>query len=304
MLEVQESTDQQIDTGQTTVDVDNVDVQTISDDDLEKMLFDTPESGQLPDSDETEPQSDQPAKEEGKEEKKTDQDPDPETKTDTSSTEEEMETISKGELGKLRKQVEDKEHFIQKQSVEIGNRRQQEKVLESRLEEQNKAIEDNWIDKPLEASKAMTSAQETERKLADLKNEGIVDQNKEIILQSMPDIKDMFGDIATLALQDGIPQSKVNKFKANPYGEDPVSILNYARRVKMNSQISELTKEVGKLKGKPEAVVKNIEKALSKTPEITEGTGHSKPDNAISSFSESQIPNLTDAQLKQYLAED
>ncbi len=196
---------------------------------------------------------------------------------------------------KLRKQVEDKETFIQKQAQEIGNLRKKVKEIETPYDDSQtrERLKQKFSEDPLSA---------TEEAILDIETRK--GKQKELIKSLIPNIEEIKGDIANLVKEEGSESEEaINLFLANPYIADPVKLRYWAALVihkkdkeTLSKRVEELEKEL-QTRGKD--VLKKIEKAAQETKTLTAKTGAEAEEETIS-ITEDQIPYLSDDELKQF----
>jgi len=207
-------------------------------------------------------------------------------------TEVKTETPSE-ELARLRKQVADKETFIQTQATEVGTLRKRVKEFEIPHEDARtrERLKEKFSEDPLGA---------TEEAIFDIETRK--GKQKDLIKSFIPNIEEIKGDIANLVKEEGSESEEaINLFLANPYVADPVKLRYWAALVMHKKDKETLSKKVGELEKelqtRDQSVLKKIEKAAQETKTLTTKTG-AEAESETTEISEDQIPYLSDEALK------
>lgn len=199
------------------------------------------------------------------------------------------------ELEKARKQVQDKETFIQRQALEIGQLRK------SVAPPQPVEIPNILDDAPGAVNAILTQRENalTQKRF----------ENLSMVSQIVPDVIKHMDTIANLALADGYTEHDVALFKQDPYlYSTPAVLIGYARRAQqiheveeLKAQLAEKEKEIATAKSKSEEILKKVEKAAKETPGLTAAGGSP---NTRHDLSDKQFSNMTDSELAQWLKEN
>ena len=141
-------------------------------------------------------------------------------KAETQDSEEENVTISKAELEKLRKQVAEKEKFIQKQGTEVGKSRKELAAAQKSLEALQRAMPvDDEAERdrlnelaqtdPVAFNEQWEKHQKQKRDLESKQQEVnrliAIEANNKMIEEHIPDLADHIDAIAGLMKEDGTP---------------------------------------------------------------------------------------------------
>ncbi len=197
-------------------------------------------------------------------------------------------------INKLEKQVTDKETFIQRQSRDIGELRARIRNADiARGREEVKEIDD-----PAEAARRTVSLDNIERA-----------GRKEEIHLAIPDFSDLLDEMADLAKSKGESEETIAAFKADPYVPPVPFLLAFAAEARARKQTrtreEAMKAEVAAASAKAEDVAKKIEDAAkSGGPVIKAGDGgKSKSETGkFSHLTEDAVPNMSDAELDEYLS--
>ncbi len=288
---------EEVKTQETDEAQETVDVSTLDDAELDEMIERSGEKDK-----DAEPQDETPAPEEAEGETSEKK----ETPSETPPEEKEGET-EQSEVETLRRQLQDKESFIQRQASEIGELRkftsQEDADPPSPTAEEN---EDDFFDNPKEAvSKTVERViEERDRKQAfEVERIRLLgEETKSMVTEAVPDFKDFLDDISELAKEDGYTDENLAAFKADPFiSSDPGILISYAKRAQMKRQLSEYEREISELKKKPEEVVKRIQEAAGKNGTTLTGKTASMPRGTRPEISEPQIASMSDAELDEAL---
>jgi len=207
----------------------------------------------------------------------------------------EVDTL-KAELERLKKQVEDKELFIQQRGTEIGELRrkleQRELMLRQKVSEEGFGFD--------EARELNEISQERARIDSDEKTQ-LRKMNEQFIRGAVPDFDDaMVGDIAEVARGQGVPEEVIGAFKRDPFAENPSTLMGFVNQVRMKRRYDNLEKELTKLREQynPEIVAKKIEEAAKRKPTLT-AKDQGTPDTSsfVDTLTEADISRLSDEQL-------
>lgn len=194
---------------------------------------------------------------------------------------------------KIRKQVEDKEAFIQKQAQEIGNLRKKVKEFESPHEDAKtrERLKEKFSEDPLAA---------TEEAIFDIETRK--GKQRDLIKSLIPNLEEIKEDIAVLVREEGSESEEaISLFLANPYVADPVKLRYWAALAMHKKDKETLSKQVEDLKGQLQTtgkdVLKKIEKAAQETKTLTAKTG-AEAEEETTTLTEEQISYLSDEELK------
>lgn len=199
------------------------------------------------------------------------------------------------QIAKLEKQIKDKEVMIGRQSKEIGDLRQKvnpeksEKPVEKLTSVDFITDPAAAIDKHLDAKKA-----EEEKKLRDF--EAVIEGNKQLTKQFIPEFENIVGDIKSLLIsEDGLPEEEVERFLKHPYNVDSSYLIQLGRRAQASKEIIKLREENKKLKEKPDEMIQQLKQVTRQSPTVKSGN-----DKALKAqdFTMKDFANMTDEQLK------
>jgi len=195
---------------------------------------------------------------------------------------------------KLKKQVEDKEAFIQKQATEIGTLRKRVKEFEVPHDD---AKSRERIKQKFDEGDVLGATELAISDIAARKGE-----QRELIRSLIPNIEEIKGDIAELVREEGSESEEaISVFLANPYVADPTKLRYWAALVNHKKDKDPLLRRIEELetqlKTTGKDVLRNIEKAAKETKTLTTKTG-AEPEEGEESIDEDQVPYLTDEALK------
>lgn len=210
----------------------------------------------------------------------------------------------KEDRGRLETQLNDKERFIAQRGTEIGTLR---KDLDDMKAAHDAAIKDPkfYVDDPESVSQAIdrsTAIKDKERQIEEAEVTERFTEVKAIVHGVVPNFEEMIGPMVEELKTDGIPEAVIEDFKRNPYNQDPGLLVNLANRTKAVARIKALESEVETLKGKPDEVLENIEKAAKGRTQLDGATGGS-PERVQRAVDPSKIADLGDEELEKLLKE-
>lgn len=224
-------------------------------------------------------------------------------KTDeTPSTEEETVTLSKAELEKLQKQVNDKEEYARKLQGERDRLAFKERQLQELLAKQTPdSLTEKVLTNPVEALEEMYQRKALESEVMSLRIAQEQIRNEAVVKQTIGDIADIKDDIANLALKQGFPPEAVADFKNNPWGSDPGIVVALAKEVRHEKRITALEAEIAKERQSKGEVVKKIAEAAKRGPLVTAASGQST--SRAREIDRSQLARMSEAELDVLLNE-
>lgn len=212
------------------------------------------------------------------------------------------------ELERLRKQVSDKEQYIQGRNRTIGDLRKQLETLlaiepgprsappgDGPPDEEDPTMKEAFFRDPIGTM---------ERLLAE---RGKRQQLKTAVLQTgireaIPEIEDLKEDIAEMALEDGWDRGAVESFRVNLTGDLPL-LKAYTARVKLAKELKSLQTErdalLKKVKELPKAILAKVDAAAKKRTHISGSGGGAGGE--IAPLHEKQLADLTDEDLDRML---
>ena len=177
---------------------------------------------------------------------------------------------SKADYDRLRSQFAQQEQFLQRRNKDVGELRKKLKEVTDHLKGN---LEDRIAEDPKGAIDQALQIKENEEKLKVLEkeeNELNHRQRATQILNTYLKPEDMDLEAVAESLQsDGIPAQYVQAFKADPLGQAQpdalVHLFKRARAEKALKQLAPLVKQLVEenkaLKGKPQAVLQNVQNA-------------------------------------------
>lgn len=219
-------------------------------------------------------------------------------------------------LEKQQKLLEQSERFNKRRSTELGETRKALKEAQSRLSQL--MTEENYQLNPSQAVKAQLKYNELEQQVRATEAEearlarltdGHSTLAKHVDLQNVP-----YQDIAEILIeQDGLDPDFVREFLPGMMqfnGIEPETTLQVIKRAELwnrakkvvevaAAEIAKRDAEIAKLKGQPEAMLKNVQRALKSGPQVTaaSGGGTNGADRSIPS----DPASWSDAQLEEFL---
>jgi len=295
--------DEQQGTEETVEDRPVEEVVGMTDDELEKVLSGEPEGEPQPEKEAEEPP----------ESDKTEEEP----ATEEPKAEEPKVEDVPVDIEKLRKQLADKELFIQRQGTEIGELRKQnveykqsaDALWKGKKEEGSEntdpeAVRDRLYEDPaavIDSRIAYLKAKETE-----ISNR---------VRTAVPEIDnpEYVEKLAQAALESGDPEAVVTAFRRNPasFGVEPLLELKRRLEAKEHSSAEEARqKEIADLRAKLELVEgkkktgninEKIQRAVGESQTLSGDSGQASTEEGPAAVSESQLANLTDAELEAML---
>lgn len=234
--------------------------------------------------------------------------PEPEPPKEPEPPVDEEVKITKTEYDKLIKRIEDKEKFIQRQAQEVGARRKTEGQLQTEIFQLQQALQDKWQTAPLEATELQNQIRERETELREAETRTVQEHNQTVVKNFIKEPETLLDDMVEILKEDGNDADSVRMFRDNPYRENPGTLINLAKRAELSrivkskdTEIASLKAEIQTLKGKPQEVVKKIEKTLKEPTAMSNASGQA---NATKhEVDATQIIGMSDKELEQALKE-
>lgn len=211
---------------------------------------------------------------------------------------------------KLKKQLKDKEAFIQRQANEVGELRKKAATL--RQEARDSVDPSEAAEKVMDARAAESEAASVERQIRTNSTEAFIEGQ-------IPEFKSLVDDMAALVTEDarrmGTAEETIaaviRNFKTDPYSTPPEVLYNIAARASerkkamaLESQIKELSAKIANLSKKPDEALKRADEAARKSPVMTAASSGTVHADRTSSLDDVTIPTLSDAELDALLKEN
>lgn len=157
------------------------------------------------------------------------------------------------DFGKLSKQLGEKQGFIDKQAGEIGDLRRDLRSMQLNLATPPKEKvegeikpEDFWAD-PVKTVRSLMEGKDADTQSSNDRNAIMAKMVKEELAVAVPNLSEIQGKIADMALEDGYPSELVNAFRQTGMG-DPAIIKGLATRVALAGERDGLNHEIETLK--------------------------------------------------------
>lgn len=228
-------------------------------------------------------------------------------------TPEEREAHLQAVIAEQKRRIEQTELWAKRRSTELGETRKQLREANARL---NQGLEDRLVESPAQALDDHATIRENEKAIQAIDQEEATIQHalraqKVVAHFIKPEEMPSFDEMAGALQADGVDEEYVNTFKSNPYlSMYPETLVHLAKRTAVEKalrQVVGFTRQVlaeneklkGEVKSRPNAVLKNVEAALRKSPAMTGASGGSAETDGIPSADPSQ---WSDAQLDEFLA--
>ena len=197
-------------------------------------------------------------------------------------------------INKLKKQIEDKERFIQARNREVGELR---KLIASFYEKPKDHVDEyEFLQRPYEETKKTAIEVIRQFREAELKKQKLFNQ-------FIPDLHELKKDIAQIALQEGEAQENVEAFLDNPYDSDINVVRYYAEKARSAKKLSEMQKQIEEMKKRlseiPQDVLSRIQSAAKE--KVITAKSAEKEISGLKDISEQQLASLSDAELEELL---
>ena len=271
------------------------DVAVISDEDLDKQLSEPVEV-----SEEAEPEK---VDNQENPEKPAESVKDEENKF---STPDEEILFLKSKLDSIAKSNKDRDDWIKRRDLEIGQ-------LRKRIEEGEVSsggiskLNETFYDDPVKGVNDILEIREKEKNLKSLKEQEQEVLNKLNIMQVVPNYDELVEDMAAMAKEDGEPPELIELFKKNPYALRHDLAINYARRANdrkkssdTSKKIADLEKKINDLRTKPDSIIDKINDLSRKKP-VSSTPGSTSGSRSSDDLSDSDIASISDAELEEIL---
>ena len=230
----------------------------------------------------------------------------------------------KAEREKLRKQVEDKEAFIQRQANELGTQR---KLIRDRLgieegterKQPRRSATDAEFEEEDDGEELILTQAELDRRVAekvrielaraeydDLEKGNVSQKAESLVKERAPELfseetKSVFlSEMEALARNDGEAEEDIARFKSDPLGANPKYVLELASRARDRLELKVL-KESLVAKKKKVKISEKIRKATKQTPVISASSGGASGGTKV--VSERQLVESSGDELDAVIAE-
>ncbi len=290
----------------------------LSDDDLTKKLAEDTESleeaedKETPDG-ETDDDQDHDGSADGEDEESE------EEKDDSGSDEEadnpgtvddEYSKLSKEELverlKKTKKQVDDKEKYIQDRKAKIAALQRQltedkQKLSEEKTKVSDPDFKEKFFDDPKEGFKELQKEEDKNKRLAELHEQEFRLENENFIIDRVdPNFNDKLDDMVEVLVKDmKVPKETAIAFRNDPFYYRREILVDLVRRVELKRK----DVEIAKLKKKPTDILDRIEKLSGKKPLKPSSLKKRNLGEDEEEIDNSKIANLDDKALQKYLEE-
>ena len=209
------------------------------------------------------------------------------------------------EVEKIRKQLADKEAFIQRQANELGQLRKmtqpqppaQQTPAPQAIPEVPQLSADELTALMLEDPRKAMQVLESERQAVEAKRQSEMAERSKVLAQLAPDLQENAAAIAKIMKEeDGLSDDVILNIAKNLDKVPQDIIYAYNVRARQAKQLAEYKAEIEKLKGKPERILSKIEAAQK--PHMTSSNGQSNP---LGSGSTKSASDMTDGELDEAL---
>lgn len=242
----------------------------------------------------------------GKQEVKQESKQEPKTETPpTNDPKAELEKI-RLENEKLKKQVNEKENFLQRQANELGELRKKTAINKDE-------IRDKFVDDPMEALRQIREAEDAERRIKEIEADTWVNENKRMVTTANPDFDTLIDPMAEILKKDGIPDNLISEFKTNPFrmanAETLIQIVNRAKLTQEKNLLTQenekLKSEIEQLKNKTANIAENIQRVARESNVIKAGSWSStKSGLDLKTINEESVSELSDAMLDELIKQE
>lgn len=188
------------------------------------------------------------------------------------------------DYAKLREQLAQQEQFIKRRNGEIGSLRQQLTTLKAQLQE---TLDERFAESPKEGMKDARKIEEIDQHLGNLDSEeqriNNIHQAQVLVSKHIKPGEVTMDDVVETLKGDGIDPNYIEQFAKSPFENAlPETIVHLYKRAKAESMLRKLyaitiakDEQIKKLKGNPNEVLANIERAANQGPSINGKTGGS-----------------------------
>ena len=217
------------------------------------------------------------------------------------------ETVTKEEFDKLKKKMENQELFIQRQGTEVGTLRKLRDQLTALAKEKRAQAEEQLLTNPSQAMDTHAEARELEKRANDTGAQEQYEANRAAINAAFPDFEKRIDDIVAASLEMGIPQANLDNFKRDPYATPIATLTPYVRAAVIRKHyldkatlVDKMALQLKELSAGTTNFTKNLKDAALKSPSI-KAAGGGATEGSLGSIDESQIPDLSYAEIERLL---
>lgn len=292
-------------TGTTQTEVELVRVEDADDSEIADFLKDA-EAKNLdaePDSEDVDESEDEPTTESEPEPQVAD---DPKHAVQETYTRAEVEAIQK-QLLEQRTALEQKEAFIQRRNNELGQSRRELAEANAYLK---KLISEDSFESPAHAAEAVIQLRENQKELEAIETEQqqtqYLDQWHGTVRRFVDPRQVHIDDAVEILREHQVDSGTIENFRRDPArAAGPLEAVYLFEAAKWRktakslvSYVQKLQGDLEKSKGKPEQVLRSVDKALRSSPQITGSAGAS---SSRKSGKDTDITKWSDAELSEFL---
>jgi hypothetical protein len=238
-------------------------------------------------------------------------------------TQEEIQDIV-AQNERQKKQIDQKELFIQQRSTELGTVRQQLAAQRQQLAAYRSqlvnGLEDRFSENPLQASNDRDTIKQIDQRLVGINQQeqraATIVESQTFFLRHVDTEKVGLDDLAATLKADGVDDRYIAQFKANPWEwTTPEALVQLGKRAEdrkafeqadsdrriLAQHITYLNSQAQKLKAKPGQIMSRVQQGLNQTPQLTaasSGSARVVSDLDVDKMSRAEL----DAALKEAMA--
>lgn len=212
----------------------------------------------------------------------------------------EFSELSKEELAekarKLKKQVDDKESFIQKRRGEISELKRLIAEKKQTFVEENPDPEfkDKFFEDPAKGVDVILQKKESVKQREKLLDDEYRLDTEDFVLNVDPEFYGKLDDMVDIVVNElKVPKDRALAFRNDPFAEKREILVDLIRRVERRN----FQAEMEKLKNKPKEMIDKIEQLSKRKPM------RPMPDKRAGDIDKVQIASLSDSELADYLKE-
>lgn len=204
-------------------------------------------------------------------------------------------------MQKLMKQLEDAQSMIGRQANEIGNLR---KTVAEMTPKPAPVTADQVLSDPVNSTKKLVQEELAERQRKDQEaaqaQRAYMEQAAKFITEKVPNVIDLLPAMAEELKEDGLPDDYIQQFIKNPLSENPVIVVQLAKRAAMKREVLELKNGKIELERKPGELVEKINQAAKTKPAVSGSHGRASG-TGTSGYTREQITKMSTKELEELM---
>jgi hypothetical protein len=195
------------------------------------------------------------------------------------------------EVDKLKRTLEEKEKFNQRQATELGElRKQMLEVQRAQLPKVDpEALAEKATSDPQAAIQEVQNAERARQQFEQTEAQVYRIQTEQAVRERFQNFDELIPDMVALAKQDGATEAGLRQFQIDPFSENYANLMHYANRAEATRAIAAKEREIEELKSRTQNVTQQIDKAANAKPQMNNTEGKTAT---------GELPPLSEAEMR------